>query len=302
MNDFIESILIPTDASEGALAGAKHGVALASQTDADVHVISVVEEPTSVGIPDEDTIQSLESAAQEALETVVEMVESVDERVSVTTAVEHGTPFQSIRAYANRREIDVIVMGTKGRTGLDRMLLGSVTENVLRTARTPVLAVPPAVSGSGTEEISFERFLLPTDGSDGAQIAAEWGIALADRLDAMIHSLFVVDTSPFAGTQSEEELFEAFEDQGQAAIDDVGDRARAAGVGVSGSIATGSPAKATLASAADIDADLIIMGTHGQTGIGQWFLGSVTENVVRQSPRPVFCVPVSAEAPNYSTN
>jgi len=67
-------------------------------------------------------------------------------------------------------------MGTKGRTGLDRVLLGSVTENVLRTARTPVLAVPPTAGEPDINDVTFDRLLLPTDGSDGATIATEWGL------------------------------------------------------------------------------------------------------------------------------
>jgi len=68
-------------------------------------------------------------------------------------------------------------------------------------------------------------------------------------------------------------------------------------VSVSGSTVTGSPVIEIPASATEHDVDLIVMGTHGRTGIGQWFLGSVTENVVRQAEVPVFCVPVSAEPP-----
>lgn len=297
MSEIIESILIPTDDSEGALAGAKHGIALASRTGADVHAVSVVESKAAPGEIEELVFPPLEEEAERAVETVADMARSSDDAIDVTTAVKRGTPFQSIREYANRREIDVIAMGTKGRTGLDRVLLGSVTENVLRTARTPVLAVPPDTVESRIEEISFEQFLLPTDGSDGAEIASEWGVALAARLEAMVHSLFSVDTSPFSRARDQEEMFDALERRGEEAIENVRERARDAGVSISGSIAIGSPANVILTYASEHDVDLIIMGTHGQTGVGQWFLGSVTENVVRQADVPVFCIPVSAKSP-----
>ncbi|MCU4925766.1 universal stress protein [Halobacteria archaeon AArc-dxtr1] len=300
MSRFIDSILIPTDNSEGALAGAKRAIALASRTGADVHVLSVVAVRSDVeGITDaaESMYASLEDEAEDAVETIAEMVRSHDTDLEVTTSVTRGTPFQSIREYATRREIDLIAMGTKGRDGLDRVLLGSVTENVLRTARTPVLAVPPNAGAGEIDEITFDDLLLPTDGSDGAAIATEWGIALASRLESMIHAVYSVDTSRALTANAPDELLGALEQQGEDAMATVREQAIDAGVSVSGAITSGSPADIILTSATERDVDLIVMGTHGRTGIGQWFLGSVTENVVREADTPVFCVPVSADSP-----
>jgi len=193
MTRFIERVLLPTDDSDGALSGARRGIALASLTGASVSVLSVVDTPVGV---DAAAIEALESRAEEAVETVENMARDYDERIDVTTAVERGTPFQSIRAYARRHEADAIVMGTKGRTGLDRFLLGSVTENVLRTTSVPVLAVPPDANDIAIADVAFDRFLLPTDGSDGAEIAAEWGVSLAAHLGADVHSLYAVDPAP----------------------------------------------------------------------------------------------------------
>ncbi|MXV64173.1 universal stress protein [Natronorubrum sp. JWXQ-INN-674] len=297
MSRFIEAILIPTDGSDGALAGAKRGIALASRIDADVHVLSVVESRLRAGEFDELEFPPLEERAENAVEEIARLAADHDEEIAVTTATRTGTPFQSIREYASRREIDVIIMGTKGRTGLDRVLLGSVTENVLRTARTPVLAVPPNADESAIGDVAFEHLLLPTDGSDGATIAMEWGIELAARLESMVHTLYSVDPSPFTGAQEPDQIHDALERRGEEAIETVRDRARDAGVSISGSIASGAPASVIMTYATEHDVDLIVMGTHGRTGIGQWFLGSVTENVVRQAEVPVLCVPVSAESP-----
>ncbi|SDQ50688.1 universal stress protein [Natronobacterium texcoconense] len=297
MSRFIESILIPTDGSDGALAGARRGIALASRIDADVHVLSIVESRFQAADFDERDIQSFEENAEEAVEEIARLATDHDEERDVTTAVRKGTPFQSIREYASRREIDVIVMGTKGRTGLDRVLLGSVTENVLRTARTPVLAVPPNADEPAIADVPFERLLLPTDGSDGATIATEWGIELASRLESSLHALYSIDTSPFDADRASDDLLEVLENRGEAALDAVREHGEDAGVDVSGSTVTGSPVREVPTYATENDVDLIVMGTHGRTGIGQWFLGSVTENVVRQAEVPVFCVPVSAEHP-----
>lgn len=296
MNRVIDSILIPTDDSAGALAGAKLGIALAARAGADVHVLSVVERWEELtDFADEGAVSRLEADAEAATEAVADLATDYDEALHVTTTVKRGTPFQSIREYANRREIDVIAMGTKGQSGIDRILLGSVTENVLRTARTPVLAVPPAADVTEIDEATFERLLLPTDGSDGAGIATAWGVALATWLDASVHALYALDAGPFSSRLDTEDVLDALERRGNDAIETVRERCEDAGVAATGSIEAGSPANAILGSAADVD--LIVMGTHGRTGIGQWFLGSVTENVVRQAEVPVFCVPVSAEPP-----
>lgn len=296
MSRFIESILIPTDASEGAFAGAKYGIALASRTGADVYVLSVVD-ARHVPAESEAALAALEANAEEAVEAVANAVRTYDDDIAVTTAVERGTPFQSIREYAHRREIDLIAMGTKGRTGIDRILLGSVTENVLRTARMPVFAVPPNAAVSDIADVTLDRLLLPTDGSEGAAIASKWGVALAARLDAMVHAMAVVDSGLVSAAGEPDELQEELRRRGEAAIDTVRERADEATVGVSDSVEAADPVTAITAAASDYGADLIVMGTHGQTGVGQWFLGSVTENVVRQADVPVLCVPVAAESP-----
>ncbi|SNZ15236.1 Nucleotide-binding universal stress protein, UspA family [Natronoarchaeum philippinense] len=297
MSRVIDSMLLPTDGSEDALTGAKHGIALASLTGADVHVLSVEEGAAATNAVETDAdLPALEAHAEAAVETVAEMAREFDETIEVTTAVRSGTPFQTIREYAHRRGVDAIAMGTKGRRGLEEVLLGSVTENVLRTARTPVLAVPPEADAA-IGDVTFERFLLPTDGSEGAAIAIEWGIALAARLEASVHALYSVDTVPFLGEQAPGELPDVLEERGQAAIEGVRERAGDAGIDSSGSTAAGSPVEVIPDAASDRDVDLIVMGTHGRTGVGQWFLGSVTENVVRQTDVPVLCVPVSAAPP-----
>lgn len=297
MSGSIGSLLIPTDDSDGAITGAKIGIALASKLGADVHILSVVDVPLDTSAIDDATLSAMESAAANAVERVETLARESDAQLEITTAVKRGTPFQTIREYAHRREIDAIAMGTKGRTGLDRVLLGSVTENVLRTARTPVLAVPPAADVTTVDEARFDRILLPTDGSEGAAIATRWAIDFAERLGAMVETIFSIDTSRFPEQREPGQLITAIEERGQDALEGVRERATDAEVSVAASIVTGRPAPVILKHATDNEIDLIVMGTHGRTGVGQWFLGSVTENVVRQAEVPVLCVPVSAENP-----
>lgn len=125
--------------------------------------------------------------ATEAVERLEQLVS--DPSIRCHTAVEHGLPFEVIRSYVTDHDIDLISMGTHGRTGLDRMLLGSVTERVVRTSEVPVLT---SRLGSG-DSSNYVDILLPTDGSEAATAAVDEGLAIAERYDATVHVLAVVD-------------------------------------------------------------------------------------------------------------
>jgi len=161
-----ENILFPTDGSEAADAALDHAVDHARQYGATLHVLFVaqddfgpsglvheehddVEQSDMVG--EHDDIQSSGMTTEEPAkvgviaeqgETVVsEVADEVGDDVSVVTAVRTGAPYERILDYADQEGADMVVMGTHGRTGVDRYLLGSVTEKVVRTADIPVLTV-----------------------------------------------------------------------------------------------------------------------------------------------------------------
>ncbi|ELY92044.1 universal stress protein [Natrinema altunense] len=301
--DAIDSVLLPTDGSDGALAGAKRGVDLAAMADATVHVLSVIETSTIDGVSSalesasavDEQRAALEADAEAAVESVATMVRDRKPGLEVTTTTERGTPFRVIDRYVDARDIDAIAMGTTGRTGLTRAVLGSVTENVLRTVGVPVLVVPPAASESRLTESTVENVLVPTDGSDGAAVAVDWGSTLAAAFDAMVHAIYSVETSRFPPQLNPGEMLAELERPGEEALQEVRDHARERGVSLAGTIATGPPARVILDYAADNEIDLITMGTHGRSGLERHFLGSVTETVVRNAERPVVCVPMSGE-------
>ena len=299
-NDLLETILIPTDGSDGALVGAERGIDLAGTFGADVHVLSVVDEAeldaaSSASDIDDEQRAPIEAEAESAVETVADVVHERHPDLAVTTAIERGTPYRVIGEYAEAADIDAITMGTKGRTGLDRVLLGSVTEHVLRTVTVPVLAVPPEASDSALTPDAIENVLLPTDGSEGATVAVEWGIGLAKVYDAMCHALFSADTSRFTGGAEPSAILTGLKEEGRTALETVRERARAAGVSVTGTVANGPPVRVILDYAEDNEIDLIVMGTHGRSGIERQLLGSVTENVVRHADVPVCCVPIAGD-------
>ena len=135
-----DRILLPTDGSEGNDRAVGEAIDLAAETGAELHVLFVVEELPYAPEMTEDRLEvQLRGIGEEATETIRERAEEAG--VTAQTAIEDGTPHLEILGYVDREMIDLVVMGTHGRNGLDKYLLGSVTERVVRSADVPVLTV-----------------------------------------------------------------------------------------------------------------------------------------------------------------
>lgn len=129
-------ILIPTDGSPGAQAAIEHGLEIAHQSEATVHALYVVDTRVSRSGP------LLESLQREGREAVRELeVAGTQAGLSVITEIVEGAPPEEILEYSATQGIDLIVMGTQGRTGVDRFVMGSVAERVVRHSPVPVLTV-----------------------------------------------------------------------------------------------------------------------------------------------------------------
>jgi len=136
-----DRILVPTDGSPAAEAAVEQAVSLARQYGATIHALYVVDSSaySTLEAGAEVVIDSLETEGERAVEEIATAAEEAG--VDVTTAVTTGTAYRGILSYADEHGVDLIVMGTHGRRGIDRYLLGSVTERVVRTADVPVLTV-----------------------------------------------------------------------------------------------------------------------------------------------------------------
>ncbi|MFC6838066.1 universal stress protein [Halomarina ordinaria] len=137
----------------------------------------------------------------------------------------------------------------------------------------------------------YSRILLPTDGSDGAAEAAETGLELATRFDASVHALSVIDARFVASDY--DLVVEAAERDAERALDAVDELGNEYGVPVEKHLRRGVPAEEIVDAIGAYDVDLVVMGTHGRTGIDRLVhLGSVTERVVRAAPVHVTTVPL----------
>ena len=138
-----DDIMVPTDGSEGTEAAVEHALDIAKKYDATVHVVYVVNTSAYSTLPADSNWESITAALEdEGNEATSEIVERMsDEGVDAVPSVEEGIPHKTVLAYADENDTDLIVMGTHGKSGLDRLLLGSVTEKVVRSSKVPVLTV-----------------------------------------------------------------------------------------------------------------------------------------------------------------
>ena len=288
-----ETIVVPTDGSEYANRAATHAASVATAFDATVHVLSVVDEDAASGVfqqrgVDDETLDRLREESQRAIESTRA---ELDEDIPVETATVRGHAAESIVAYADDVDADLLAMGTHGRTGVDRYVAGSVTERVLRRTHVPVLTVRDVEAVRALED--YEKVLVPTDGSEDAGVAVEHALALAAVGGATVHAVNVVDVGSLAASAGEAPvtgMLERFEEAGEEATSEVAELARDAGLEAETAVLKGSPGHALLEYADDNDVDLVAMGTTGRTGLDRYLLGSTTERVVRHADAPVLAV------------
>ena len=137
----------------------------------------------------------------------------------------------------------------------------------------------------------YNEILVPTDGSPAAEAAIDHAIDLAEKYSARVHGLYVVDATAFASIDAGSEMVvEALEQEGERAVEEVSDRAAAAGVEAETNVVTGTAYRSILDYVESEGIDLVVMGTHGRRGIERFLLGSVTERVVRSADVPVLTV------------
>ncbi|WP_136591140.1 universal stress protein [Salinigranum halophilum] len=288
-----ERILVPTDGSDHALRAADHGRYLADAFDATVHVLAVIDVqqaagPFSAGGVDKAFIDRLEAEADATVEAVVD---TQDGSASVQTAVRKGEPAEEILAYADDHDVDLLAMGTHGRSGLRRLVAGSVTERVVRLAEVPVLTVR-SLDRSRVAD-GYDDVLVPTDGSEPAAAAVDHALEIAAHTGARVHAVYVADAADRAeraADASGNEPDTTPDSRGAAAARALAEQARARGVDALTTVLEGAPAAALLDYADEHDIDLVVMGTRGRAGLSRLVLGSTTGRVLRGAEMPVVSV------------
>lgn len=136
----------------------------------------------------------------------------------------------------------------------------------------------------------YDRVLIPTDGSEGAETAVEPAVQIAEKFGAEIHTVYAVDPSAVPSDIAGSGMIESLETEGERATRSIVEQVEAAGLTAYSDVVDGPPTQAILDYIEDHAIDLVVMGTHGRTGLDRVLLGSVTERLVRSSPVPVLTV------------
>ena len=291
-----ERILAPTDFSDSADHALAMALDLARRYGAEVrflHVIGPVEGDAwgplrytaQGGTPPETPEQAVQALLRAKLDR------QHTEGVQIETVTRRGSaPGAAILDYARAEGIDLIVMGTHGRGLMQRLSLGSAATRTLRQAPCPVLTVR---AGVPTEAPEVRRVLAPLDFSEHS--AAQLWVArdLAAAYGAQLDLLHVIEPLPFlgllTGVMSARDVVPDIMERADAAMERMWEDVEVAEVTVKRHVEEGHAAARIVDFAAQVGADLIVIGAQGHAGLERFLIGSVTERVVRTAPCPVLC-------------
>ena len=285
-----DTLLVPTDGSDPAEAAARRGFDLADALEANVHVLSVADSSVATGTGySGDSTRVRERLRETARARATALEERASARgLEATATIREGIPAKEIVDAAADHDVDAIVMGTAGRSGVSRAIVGSVTDKVVRTASVPVFTVAPDATDDGAVATT-DSILLPTDGSAPAEAAARRGLDLATALEATVHLISIVDSSPdgtlgfLSDDGSPDDLLERASDHLAALADDARDR----GLEFVTVTTVGDPAEEIVSYADAEGIDAIAMGVTGRGGFERFLMGSVADEVLRTATVPV---------------
>lgn len=287
----IRRVLFTTDFSEGSKRAFPQAAFLADWHDAELHILNVTgrhrydytENKEHFPIPLDTLADWLRRPSGSSPSAA-----DLEDRPIVQHQVESAAPAERIVDYTDEKDIDLVVMGTHGRRGVDRMLFGSVTEEVVRETDCPTLTVRTDADAAPGQAV--RRILVPVDFSDASDVAVDHAREIALTYGAELNLLHVVE-QPFypsaygidSVTFPTQEVVDRVEKQlGEMARTEIGYEH------VMVEATVGDPADEILSYVDDNESDLVVIATHGRTGLDRILLGSVAERVLRQSPSPVF--------------
>ncbi len=285
-------ILVPTDFSETANHAVEQAVELALRTRARLHLFHVVE-PRAAAREVEavatlsDYLGMLESEAEHSLALKVDVLRgnAIDIQYSTARGV---SPFEGIAAKVEELDPDLLVMGTHGRTGLERLVLGSVAEKVLRHVRVNVLTVGTRAHVVRSQN-TFERILVPSDFSECSRRAVDLAVSLLTS-EGTLDVVHVVASPIHPSFYAVNRLFDMDPEMPGRIRKSLVEWLGRTDVEVEVEVREGDVFAEIMDVARDRNAQLVVIGTRGLTGLDRLLMGSVTERVVRHSEVPVLTV------------
>ncbi len=284
---YADRILFPTDGSASAEQAHRHAQQLADHFDAVLHVIHVEDRDVDL----DEVIEVTEAGVRSDLHGTREGDGPLPASHLRERTVAHSTAAGGILNYAVQYDVDLIVMGTHGRRGVRRLVLGSVAEEVVRKAPCPVMTV--GRGASTPEEMEGGTMLVPVDFSEHRFRVMAHAREIAPVYDMDLTLLHVVEVTglPDAyGVYGSPPDPGVLADRAEEVLDVEAESLRAKGIDVSLDVRGGPPAATILNVAEESGAAFITIATHGRTGLERMLMGSVAEKVLRQAPCPVCAV------------
>ncbi len=312
-----ENIIVPLDGSDASRQVLPYARSIAKTVGATLRLIGVLEPLNRV-----DNLSRMGSGAQNAPMSQSELVLSEDWRAlvgglrrearerldaaaeeirsqGIETTVEllEGEAAEQIIAAGNRAGESLIAMSTHGRSGIGRWMLGSVTDKVVKHTATPVLIIR-AQREAPPDDVALSRVVLPLDGSELAERAIPHAVAFANAFGTGITILRSSSPTAYGFGYADYYAAQTYTDISSEVLSDVRDYVTSAvgriqGMGVTSveeRTPEGNPGAAIIDEVGDDRTKLVVMTTHGRTGVGRWVLGSVTDRVIQHSAGPVMVI------------
>jgi len=268
-----ERFVVASDGSEFSAAAVREAISMATKCGAELHVMSLVATGAEHEGLGESILKHEMEAAQSHLERIQEQASAAG--VACETHLIHGQNVQQeIVNLAEQTKADLIIMGRRGRRGLARIMLGHATAHVIGLAHTNVLVVPRAARVEG------RHIVVATDGSRFAETAAVTAASLGRFCNAKITVVSV--TTPSHGPERRTEA--------KQAVDQTVAYMKSEGVDAEGLVLDGQPALEIVSTARERDADLIVTGSHGRSGLERVLLGSTSERILNETTCAVLVV------------
>ena len=300
----LDNVLIPTDFSACADHALNHALEVADRFGAHLHILHVVNEldPDWYGITNaqERAVKLREQIKAEARKRLENLVPDKEHDLETTVSLQLSFDVaDTINEYVDQRSIDLVVMGTHGRQGLDRLMLGNVADKIIRHAPCPVMTVREEVPWTREEEeLLFDDILAPIDFSDHSREALQVSKLFANKYQARLHLLFVAEkrTVPtFSDTglpgvgvvEMDPEIVE----NAKEALQQLNENIEGPEVKSAYHVREGKVSQDVIDFAETHGISLIVMATRGLTGVSRFLLGSNTERIVRVAPCPVLTIP-----------
>jgi len=269
----MKKILVPTDFSQQAEYALKVAAQLAKKHNSEIHMLHMVELPmhqiiaTSNFSELPEAIFFMKIAHQKFEEaTDKDYLDGLD----IFENIKFNETADGVKSYCEENDIDLIVMGSHGTSGIKEMFIGSNTEKVVRTSKVPVLVIK-----NDYEEFKVNDFVFASDFKNDGKDTYKQAVNLAKAWGSKLHLLLVNTAGSFITTQEAEKVMNEF-------IKDTHFKKRTFNVYNDVTIEKG-----ILNFSKNIDADLIGISTHGRQGIAHFFNGSISEDLVNHAKRPV---------------